>query len=195
MAGDKYTQHTSCQLMTNRDWNVAALNPTTHTIKPDHEFFLYKTTQPFLGLSQLSQTSNGRSDSGSSSSGDGVSTTSDGLVTGVTVPDTSSVSLDRLLTAERTVVTGVLLDLHLFGLTTQGGTVTNTELTSDTNLLSSLSPGKVLLVNLFEEQGEIGDARWVTASELQGFQSLPTPVLVNSILLNAALKRWLKTAK
>lgn len=110
-------------------------------LKPVHEFFLYKTTQhPCLSLSQLSQTSDGRSDGGSSSGGNGVSTTSNGLVTGVTVPDTGSVSLHRLLTTEGTVVTSVLLNLQFLGLTTQGGTVTDTKFTSDTNFFSSLSP-------------------------------------------------------
>jgi hypothetical protein len=108
--------------------------------------FCAKQPKPHLSLSHLSQSSDGRSNGGSSSSGNSVSTTSDGLVTRVTVPDTSSVSLHRLLTTERTVVTSVLLDLQFLGLTTKGGTVTNTKLTSDTDLFSSLSPGKRLLV-------------------------------------------------
>lgn len=58
----------------------------------------------------------------------------------MTVPDTGRFSLDGLLTTERAVVSGVLLDLQLLGLTTKGGTVTDTKLTSDTDLFSSLSP-------------------------------------------------------
>lgn len=104
-----------------------------------------------LGLSHVSQTTDGRSDSGSSSSRNSVSTTSNGLLTRLAVPDTSSVSLNRSLTAERTVVLGVLLNFQLLGLSSQGRTVSDTELTSDSDLLSSLSPE--LLVYDAKEDG------------------------------------------
>lgn len=93
-----------------------------------------------LGFGHFSQSSDGRSDSSGSSGGDSVSTTSNGLLTGSTSPDTSSTSLNGLLTAERAVVSGVLLDFQLLDLSSQGGTVTDTVLTCDTDLLSSLSP-------------------------------------------------------
>lgn len=93
-----------------------------------------------LSFSHFSQSSDGRSDSGGSSGGDSVSTTSDSLLTRRTSPDTGSTSLDGLLTTERAVVSSVLLNFQLLDLSSQGGTVTDTVLTSDTNLLSSLSP-------------------------------------------------------
>lgn len=93
-----------------------------------------------LGLGQVSQTTDGGSDGGSSSSGNGVSTTSNGLLAGLAVPDTSSTSLNGSLTTERAVVLGVLLDFHLLGLSSQGRTISDTKLTSDTDLLSSFSP-------------------------------------------------------
>ena len=93
-------------------------------------------------FNHFSQSSDGRSDSGGSSSGDSVSTTSDSLLTRRTRPDTSGTSLDGLLTTERTIVSSVLLDFQLLDLSSQRGTVTDTVLTSDTNLLSSFSPIK-----------------------------------------------------
>lgn len=54
------------------------------------------------------------------------------------------------LTTEGTVVLGVLLDLHLLGLSSQRRTISDTELTSDSDLLSSLSPS--LLVNSWAEK-------------------------------------------
>lgn len=118
----------------------ASLQPTYNYQNHVHETLLYKPQTPSLGLSHLSQSSDGGSDSSGSSGGDRVSTTGNGLVTGMTVPDTGRFSLDGLLTTERAVVSGVLLDLQLLGLTTKGGTVTDTKLTSDTDLFSSLSP-------------------------------------------------------
>lgn len=93
-----------------------------------------------LSLGHFSQSSDGRSDSGGGSGGNGVSATGNSLLTGSTGPDTGSTSLDGLLTAEGAVVFGVLLDFQLLDLSSQGGTVTDTVLTCDTDLLSSLSP-------------------------------------------------------
>lgn len=93
-----------------------------------------------LSLNQLSQTSDGRSDCGSSSSRDGISTTSDGLVASLALPDTSSLSLNGLLSAERAVVSSMLLDLELLTLSSQRRTVSNTVFTGDSNLFSSLRP-------------------------------------------------------
>lgn len=105
---------------------------------------MYRRNRDNLSLSHVSQTTDGRSDSGGSSSGDSVSTTGNGLVTGLASPDTSSSSLDGSLTAERAVVLGVLLHLQLLGLSSQRRTVSDTELTCDTDLLSSLSPGMLV---------------------------------------------------
>ena len=91
-------------------------------------------------FNHFSQSSDGRSNGGGSSSGDSVSTTSDGLLTTGTSPNTSSTSLDGLLTTEGTIVSSVLLDFQLLDLSSQRGTITDTVLTSDTNLLSSFSP-------------------------------------------------------
>lgn len=93
-----------------------------------------------LGFGHLSQSSDGRSDSGGGCSGNSVSTTGNGLLTRRTRPDTSSTSLDGLLTTEGAVVSSVLLDFQLLDLSSQRGTVTDTVLTCDTYLLSSLSP-------------------------------------------------------
>lgn len=54
---------------------------------------------------------------------DGVSTTGDGLVAALALPDTNSLALHGVLSAEGTDVTGVLGDFHLLHLLTQGGTV------------------------------------------------------------------------
>lgn len=107
-----------------------------------------------LSLSHFSQSSDGRSDSGGSSSGNGVSTTSNGLLTGRTSPDTSSTSLDGLLTTERTLVSSVLLNFQLLDLSSQRGTVTDTVLTCDTDLLSSLSPVEWIVSNIFNYELE-----------------------------------------
>lgn len=101
---------------------------------------LLDDVKDFLSLGHFSQSSDGRSDSGGSSGGHSVSTTSDGLLTGSTSPDTSSTSLNSFLTTEGTVVSGVLLDFQLLDLSSQRGTVTDTVLTCDTDLFSSLSP-------------------------------------------------------
>lgn len=72
-----------------------------------------------LGLSEISQTLKGGSGSSSSRGGKSVSTASNSLLAARAVPDTSSASLNRGLTAERAQVLGVLLDLNLLALTTE----------------------------------------------------------------------------
>ena len=54
---------------------------------------------------------------------DGVGTTGDGLVAALALPDTNSLALDGVLSAEGADVAGVLGDFHLLHLLTQGGTV------------------------------------------------------------------------
>lgn len=105
-------------------------------------FCYFACTQTIrLGLSELSQSSDGGSDGVGGSSGDGVSATGNGLLAGGTSPDTNGTSSNGGLSAEGAVVSGVLLDFQLLTLSSQRRTVSDTVLTGDSNLLSSLSPG------------------------------------------------------
>lgn len=70
-------------------------------------------------FNHFSQSSDGRSNGGGSSSGDSVSTTSDGLLTTGTSPNTSCTSLNSLLTTEGTVISGMLLNFKLLNLSSQ----------------------------------------------------------------------------
>lgn len=54
---------------------------------------------------------------------DDVSTAGNSLVTALALPDTDSLALDGVLSAESADVAGVLGDFHLLHLLTQGGTV------------------------------------------------------------------------
>lgn len=54
---------------------------------------------------------------------DSVSTTGNSLVAALALPDTDSLALDGVLSAESADVAGVLGDFHLLHLLTQGGTV------------------------------------------------------------------------
>lgn len=117
----------------------------------------------YLGLGQVSQTTDGRSDGGGSGSGHSVSATGNGLAASLAVPDTSSGSSGGSLTAERTVVLGVLLHLQLLGLSSQGRTVSHTELTGDADLLSSLSP--VLLVDVWVRWRQKWSNQWKSMDE------------------------------
>jgi hypothetical protein len=53
----------------------------------------------------------------------GVSTAGNNLVAALALPDTDSLALDGVLSAEGADVAGVLGDFHLLHLLTQGGTV------------------------------------------------------------------------
>ena len=80
---------------------------------------------------------------------------------GLAGPNTSGTSLDGSLTAERAVVLGVLLHLQLLGLSSQRRTISDTVLTSDTDLLSSLSPGFVSdLFSGAEMTGAFKKTKW-----------------------------------
>lgn len=68
---------------------------------------------------------------------DRVGTTGDGLVATATFPDTNSLALDGVLSAEGADVAGVLLDFHLLHLLTQGGTVSVIE-----HIVSTITPDK-----------------------------------------------------
>jgi hypothetical protein len=54
---------------------------------------------------------------------DGVGTTGNSLLAALALPDTNSLALDGVLSAEGADVAGVLGDFHLLHLLTQGGTV------------------------------------------------------------------------
>jgi hypothetical protein len=54
---------------------------------------------------------------------DGVGTTGNGLLAALALPDTNSLALDGILTAEGADVASVLGNFHLLHLLTQGGTV------------------------------------------------------------------------
>jgi hypothetical protein len=68
-----------------------------------------------------------------------VSTTSSGLVATAAAPDTNGDTLDGVLTAEGASVGRVLGHFDLLDLLSQAGTITGTVLTSNADLLSSLS--------------------------------------------------------
>lgn len=91
-----------------------------------------------LGLSQLTETSDGGSDGGSSRGAEGPSTTGNDLLAGTALPDADSLALDRVLAAESAGVLGVLRDFDLLDLTTERSTVTGTVLSGDSDLDSSL---------------------------------------------------------
>lgn len=57
----------------------------------------------------------------------GVSTAGNNLVAALALPDTDSLALDGVLSAEGADVAGVLGDFHLLHLLTQGGTVSVVE--------------------------------------------------------------------
>ena len=109
------------------------INKTNSISKIFHYF-------PSLSFSHISQSSNGRSNSGGSSGGDSVSTPGNGFTTRSTRPDTNSTSSDSSFTTERTIVSSVLLNFQFFDLSSQRRTVSDTVFTSDTNLLCSFSP-------------------------------------------------------
>jgi hypothetical protein len=62
-----------------------------------------------LRLREFSQTSDSRSDGGSSGSGQSVGTSSNRLATSLAIPNTGGGSFDGFLTAESTIVSSMLL--------------------------------------------------------------------------------------
>lgn len=128
-----------------------------------------------LHLSNFSQSSNGRS---RGSSGGGSRThewleywsqhkqhpsldlrncpraTSYCLSAALAVPDSNRVSLDAVLSAEGTDVSGVLGDFHLLDLLSERGTITSTVFTGHTDLCIAVS---------FDPRGRL-DMRWTHSS-------------------------------
>ena len=70
---------------------------------------------------------------------DGVSTTSQGLFTALTLPDANSCTLNGVFTTKSTGVGGMLSDFHLFDSLSERGTVTGTIFTGDSDFLCTLS--------------------------------------------------------
>lgn len=91
-----------------------------------------------LNLRDFSETTDGRAGGSGGGCGDGVGTTGNSLLAALALPDTNSLALDGVLSAEGADVAGVLGDFHLLHLLTQGGTVSGTIFTRDTDLLSAL---------------------------------------------------------
>lgn len=73
----------------------------------------------------------------------GVSTTGDGALARLAVPDTGSLALDGDLSAEGASVLGVLGDFHLLNLLSQGSTVTSNRYVSFRGPLSLSSRGQI----------------------------------------------------
>lgn len=91
-----------------------------------------------LNFSNLPQSPNGRSDGSGRRGTEGVGTTGVRLVAGFASPDTNVGSLDGDLATVRARVSSVLGDFHLLDGLPEGGTVTGTVFTGDTDLLCSL---------------------------------------------------------
>lgn len=91
----------------------------------------------YLQSSHLSETTDGWSDSGSSSSAQWISATSNWLLACTASPDTDNGTSDGILTAEWAVILGVLGDFNLLDLLTEWGTITSTILTNNSDLLST----------------------------------------------------------
>jgi hypothetical protein len=99
-------------------------------------FFLYKVGTGLCG-SQLAQTTDGRANGNGGGGGRGVGSSSNDLVAAVAGPDADVSTSDSVLTAELARVLGVLRNLNLADLLTDGRTVAGSVLSDDTDLLCS----------------------------------------------------------
>eukprot|EP01084_Bolivina_argentea_P191062 328211_1 len=90
------------------------------------------------GLLQLTQAADGGAHGGGVGGSEGVSTASDGLITGGATPDADGLTLESELTAERAEVLGVLGNNKLLGALTGVGTVAGTTLAHDSHLNCAL---------------------------------------------------------
>jgi len=91
-----------------------------------------------LGL-DLSETSNCRSNSDSGSSAQTIGSSGDNLLAWLAIPNSYTGSLNRVLSTERTTESRMLRDLNLAHQLTEGGTITCSVLSCDTDLLCTLS--------------------------------------------------------
>jgi len=101
-----------------------------------------------LLLCDLSQTANGTANSDGGGCGEGVGSSSHDLSAGLAVPDPSTGALDRVLAAECTTVGGVLADLDLAHKLTQGGPISGSVLSGDSDLLGALAHFVSIFVKL-----------------------------------------------
>ena len=122
----------------------------------------------------------------------GVSSSSDGLVACLAVPDSHRVSLDGRLSAEGADVFGVLRDLHLLDLLSQGGTVSairenKLSATHSDSLFKLMRVVRALMASQGEEIANCHPERpcrdW---SALEGINHVPCTVFAgNSDLLGS----------
>lgn len=91
-----------------------------------------------LSVLQLLQTGDGRADSRGSRGAELPAASSDLLLASTARPDSSGLSSDGVLSAERASVGGMGRDLESLGDLSERGTITGTVLTGDTDLLGSL---------------------------------------------------------
>lgn len=104
-----------------------------------HHFF-YKLSHYLDSLRlHCAKTLDGTTDSDSRGGVEHVSTTSDGLLAGLALPDSSGLALDGGLSAEGARVLAVLGNLNLLNKLTEGSSVSDTVLSGDSNLLRALS--------------------------------------------------------
>jgi hypothetical protein len=89
--------------------------------------------------SRLSQSCDSGTGSDGSHSAEDISTTSHDLFASLALPDTSCLSLNSSLTAESAAILGMLSDFHLLDDLSQGGTISGTVFTANSDLLSMLS--------------------------------------------------------
>ena len=90
-------------------------------------------------LLDLSQTANGTANGNGRCCGEGVGTSGNDLAATLAVPDTGTGALDGVLAAEGTAVGGVLADLDLAHELTEGGTISGSVLSGDSDLLGALT--------------------------------------------------------
>lgn len=119
--------------------------------------YIHPYTQPRtqrLGVGDLTETADGRTDSGSRRGAENVGTTSVLLVAALALPDADGGALDgglglalfyssAHLAARRARVARVLGDFHLLDGLTERSTVTGTVLSGDSDLLCALGLGLV----------------------------------------------------
>ena len=86
----------------------------------------------------LPQTSNSTPNSNSRWGTQTVSTSGDGLPTRLAFPDSDNSSLDGVLSTEGTTVSAVLGDFDLTEKLTEGGTVSGSVLSGDSNLFGAM---------------------------------------------------------
>merc|ERR1719353_1429292 len=95
----------------------------------------------------LTKTSDGASNGDSTAGVQAVGASGVPLSAAPAVPDANGGSPHRVLSAEKAGVLGVLRNLHLLHLLTEGGTITGSVLSHDADLLCSLRHGVCLVAS------------------------------------------------